>query len=274
MDTDKCKNYTSVMKNFVDDRMSPSFRWHKKYGPGHLFGKPPGSKYFRSSLGIQCPQPMCKTMCRAEKEVVRHYKFKHSGMKFKRTKNSEYCFRIDTSMVEEGNYDRTVDFIISNEKAKSGPKRALEKVSKPKSTRKGKYKKRSDSPVLMDSSPVVDASSDMVDSVSSTTAVLSTTSQVETPPILPSVMGSSSPHSALPVTVGYDSPEASSATSTTDGDMLDLSTEDLFPILGETEPPIMELSEFKRTVPSDYDGLLEAHYRLFLKYKDLEKSNK
>ena len=277
MDTDKCKNYISVMKNFVDDRMSPTFRWHLKYGPGHLFGKLPGSKYFRSSLGIKCPQPTCEMMCRAEKEVVRHYKYKHPGKKFKRTKNSKYCFEIDTRMVEEGNYDRTVDFIISNKKAKSRPERALEKASKSKKTRKGKYKTRSDSPVLMDSSLVVDAriqaaSSDsgMVNSVSSSTAALSTASQIETPPFLPLVMESSS-NSALPVTVGYDSPEAS---STTDGDMLDLSTEDLFPILGETEPPIMELSEFKRTVPSDYDGLLEAHYRLFLKYKDLEKSNK
>ena len=283
MDMDKCKNYKNVMKNFTDDRMSPTFRWHLRYGPGHLFGKLPGSKYFRSSLGIKCTQPMCETMCRAEKEVVRHYKFQHPGKKFKRTPNSKYCFEIDTRMVEEGNYDRTIDFIISNKRAKSGPERALGKASQSKKTRKEKCKisskTHSDSPVVMDSSLVVDAriqaassdSGNMVNSVSSSTPALSTTSQIVTPPFLSLVMESSPSISALPVTVGYDSPEAS---STTDGDMLDLSTEDLFPILGETEPPIMELNEFRKNVPSDYESLLEAHYRLFLKYKHLEKSSK
>jgi len=187
-------------------------------------------------------------------------------------------------MVEEGNYDRTKNFTISNRKTKSGPEGTLGKASKSKKTRKGKSKisskTHSDSPVVIDSSPslVVDAriqaassdSGNMVNSVSSSTAALSTASQIETPPFLPLVMESSS-NSALPVTVGYDSPEAS---STTDGDMLDLSTEDLFPILGETEPPIMELDEFRRTIPLDYESLLEAHYHLFLKYKHLEKSSK
>ena len=190
-------------------------------------------------------------------------------------------------MVEEGNYDMTEKFTISNRKTNSGPEGTLGKASKSKKTRKGKSKisskTHSDSPVVMDSSPslVVDAcvqaayvpsdSDSMVNSVSSSTPALSTTSQIVTPSFLSLVMESSPSTSALPVTIGLDSPEAS---STTDGDMLDLSTEDLFPLLGETEPPIMEIDEFRRTIPSSYESLVVAHYRLFLKFKQLEMSNK
>ena len=129
-------------------------------------------------------------------------------------------------MVEEGNYDRTEKFIISNRKTKSGPEGTLGKASKSKKTRKGKSKisskTHSDSPVVMDSSPslVVDAcvqaassdSGSMVNSVSSSTPALSTTSQIVTPSFLSLVMESSPSTSASPVTICLDSPEASSTT--------------------------------------------------------------
>ena len=113
--------------------------------------------YFRSNLGIKCSQPTCETTCGAEKEMVRHFKYQHPGKKFKRTPNSKYCFEIDISKVEDGNYDKTRDFTISNKKSKSGPEGTFRKTSKPKRARKRKSKisseTNSDSPIVMDSSP-------------------------------------------------------------------------------------------------------------------------
>ena len=108
-----CKNYKSIVKNFSDDRMSPSFRWHSVYGPGHLLGQLPGSEYFRSNLGIKCEH--CKTVCHAEKEIVRHTRYKHEGKIFKRTPNATFLKRIDTSKITKDNYDKTAEFCLLNE---------------------------------------------------------------------------------------------------------------------------------------------------------------
>ena len=162
---DLCKNYKAVIDNFSDDRLSPSFMWHLKHGPGHLFGKLPGSEYYRSNRGIKCSQPTCKTTFGAEKEMVRHMKYQHPGKSYKRTPNSRYCFRVDITKITDDNYDKTQDFLLPNvdkskkksDKSKSGPEGTLKKTPKPKKTQKRKSKRfsetNSDSPIVMDSSP-------------------------------------------------------------------------------------------------------------------------
>ena len=142
-----CDNYKDVMENyFPDDRLSPSFRWHLKHGPGHLFGKPPGSEYYRSNRGIKCR--LCTTKTRAEKEMVRHMKFKHPGEMCVRTPNSKYCFRVDLTKVRPDNYDKTPGFLLPN-KVKSKKKRKSTKpqpkpkeTPKPKKARKARKSKR------------------------------------------------------------------------------------------------------------------------------------
>ena len=125
-----CDNYKDVMENyFPDDRWSPSFRWHLKHGPGHLFGKPPGSECYRSNRGIKCR--LCVTKFRAEKEMVRHMKFKHPGEDYVRTPNSKYCFRVDLTKVTADNYEKTREFLLPN-KVKSKKRKSTK--SKPEPT--------------------------------------------------------------------------------------------------------------------------------------------
>ena len=117
------ENYTP------DDRWAPSFRWHLKYGPGHLFGKPPGSEYYRSNRGIKCR--LCTTKFGAEKEMVRHMRYQHPGKGYVRTPNSKYCFRVDITKITGDNYERTPGFLLPNED-KSKKKKSTK--SKPEPT--------------------------------------------------------------------------------------------------------------------------------------------
>ena len=144
----KCDSHKDVMKHFFhDDRWAPSFHWHLRYGPGHIFG-PPGSRYFRSNRGIPCH--VCEVSFRAEKDLIRHLGIFHTGASFTRTPNSKFCYKVDLSRISCTKYKDTVDILLPNKtrtkrstksKLKSTqPKPVQPEFDKPKSKRMYKSK--------------------------------------------------------------------------------------------------------------------------------------
>ena len=59
------------------------------------------------------------------------------------------------------------------------------------------------------------------------------------------------------------------ASSTTGEDLVAISNEDVARLLGDVEPPVVGIEEFRGMIPSTYEELLVIHYNLFVRYKQL-----
>ena len=150
----QCDSYKDVMKNYShDERFAPSFCWHLSYGPGHIFG-PPGSRYFRSNWGIPCQ--VCEVTFCAEKELVRHLRVFHTGVKHTRTPNLIYCYKVDLAKVADTQFKDTLNILLHDEnrtkrstkfKLKSTqPKPVQPESDNPKSKKVSKSKEASKKP--------------------------------------------------------------------------------------------------------------------------------
>ena len=68
--------YLGILSKYEDEMLSPTFRYHVKWGSGHIIGMKTSSMYFRSnSKAIKCD--FCRKCFYANKERIRHVKMKH-----------------------------------------------------------------------------------------------------------------------------------------------------------------------------------------------------